>query len=185
MASDGSPRGDKRRLAKLVLTDFGVLQPSQRQEGPVESQEALDPRPHKKPYTRMLRNLFDLTNWGALTSEEGCLPLNKVSGFKKKPTDAQDIRNPNELCPGKELKLLLWGCPHANPSSNDGSHHGPGPRTPEHIVKTQAFESMAWLCPRGMAIMTFPSKDKVEFYQPCSEAAAAKHVFEGVRPDGQ
>ena len=102
MASDGSPRGDKRRLAKLVLTDFGVLQPSQRQEGPVESQEALDPRRHKKSYQRMLRNLFDLTSWGAVTREgrpheRFGLPFDKVSGFPRKPKDAPDILNPSEL----------------------------------------------------------------------------------------
>ena len=120
-ASHRSSRGD--RLAKLVLTDFGVLRPSRRQEEPVESQEALDP--HETSYERMLNNLFDLTSWGALTSE-GCphelfgLPFDKVSGFPRKPKDAPDILNPSELYPDKELKLLLWGSPHGNPSSNDG-----------------------------------------------------------------
>ena len=128
----------------------------------------------------MLKNLFDLTSWGALTSEgrpheRFGVPFDKVSGFQRKPTDAPDIRNPSDLYPGKELKLLLWGSPHGNPSSNDGSHHGP--RTPEDIFQTQAFESMAWLCPRGtVIIMTFPSKYRVEF-QPCSEAAAAKRIL--------
>ena len=128
----------------------------------------------------MLKNLFDLTSWGALTSEgrpheRFGLPFDKVSGFQRKPTDAPDIRNPSDLYPGKELKLLLWGSPHGNPSSNDGSHHGP--RTPSEVFKTQAFEAMAWLCPRGTVIMTFPSKYIVEFYQPCSAAAAAKRIL--------
>ena len=121
MASHSSSRGD--RLAKLVLTDFGVLQPSGRQEDPVESEGALDT--HETSYERMLKNLLDLTSWGVLTSEAGPhelfgLPFDKVSGFQRKPTDAPDIRNPSELYPDKELKLLLWGSPHGNPSSNDG-----------------------------------------------------------------
>ena len=130
----------------------------------------------------MLKNIFDLTSWGALTSE-GCphepfgIPFNKVSGFPRKPKDAPDILNPSELYPDKELKLLLWGSPHGNRSRNDGSHHGPPTRIPSNVFKTQAFESMAWLCPRGTVIMTFPSKYKVEFYQPCSEAAAAKRIL--------
>ena len=115
MECHSSSRGD--RLAKLVLTDFGVLRPSPQPEEPVESQEALDP--HETSYARMLKNLFDLTSWGALTSVFG-LPFDKVSGFQRKPTDAPDIRNPSELYPDKELKLLLWGLPHGNPSSNDG-----------------------------------------------------------------
>ena len=132
------------------------------------------PRLVTTSYARMLKNLSELTSWGALTSVFG-LPFDKVSGFPRKPKDAPDILNPSELYPDKELKLLLWGSPHGNPSSNDGSHHGP--RTPEDIFQTQAFESMAWLCPRGTVIMTFPSKYIVEFYQPCSEAAAAKRIL--------
>ena len=134
-------------MAKLVLTYFGVLRPSESFTTFTTS------------YARMLKNLFDLTSWGALTSE-GCLPFDQVSGFPRKPTDAPCIQNPSDLYPGKELKLLLWGSPHGNPSSNDGSHHGP--RTPEDISQTHAFESMAWLCPRGTVIMTFPSKYRVE-----------------------
>ena len=63
----------------------------------------------------MLKNLLDLTSWGALTSEAGPhelfgLPFDKVSGFPR--NDAPDILNPSELYPDKELKLLLWGSPH-------------------------------------------------------------------------
>ena len=89
----------------------------------MESEGALDP--HETSYERMLKNLLDLTRWGALTSEAGPheffgLPFDKVSGFPRKPKDAPDILNPSELYPDKELKLLLWGSPHGNPSSNDG-----------------------------------------------------------------
>ena len=115
MASHRSSRGD--RLAKLVLTDFGVLRPS---ESFTTFREF-----YETSYAWMLKNLLDLTSWGALTSEAGPheffgLPFDKVSGFPRKPKDAPDILNPSELYPDKELKLLLWGSSHGNPSSNDG-----------------------------------------------------------------
>ena len=175
MASHRSFRGD--RLAKLVLTDFGVLRP-------LESFTTFT-----TSYARMLKNLSDLTSWGALTSVFG-LPFDKVSGFQRKPTDAPDIRNPSDLYPGKELKLLLWGSPHGNPSSNDGSRHGP--RTAGEVFKTQAFEAMAWLCPRGTVIMTFPSNIYSRVLPTLlrgrrSEAnlGLRSNIFEGVRPDEQ
>ena len=90
MASHRSFRGD--RLAKLVLTDFGVLRPS---ESFTTFREF-----YETSYAWMLKNLLDLTSWGALTSEAGPheffgLPFDKVSGFPRKPKDAPDILNPS------------------------------------------------------------------------------------------
>jgi hypothetical protein len=43
--------------------------------------------------------------------------------------------------------------------------------------KTQAFESMAWLCPDGVVAMSFPAKYAVEMYQPCQDAAATHRLL--------
>jgi hypothetical protein len=123
-------------------------------------------------YERMGKNLSSLTNLGALT--DGGLPFNKVSGFEREDAES-DIRNPSELFPQKKLRLLFWGSPHRNPSCNDGVFHGSKALSAQY--KTQAFESMAWLCPTGVVAMPFPVKYGVEFFQPCSDTTAANRAL--------
>jgi len=95
--------------------------------------------------------------------DEG-MPFNRVSGFPKLPEDEVGIRNPGELFPEKKLKLLFWGAPHPKLASDDDKIHGS--KATGHLYKTEAFESMAWLCPMGVVAMTFGAKYCVEFYQP-------------------
>ena len=159
-------------LSKLVLTDFGVLCPP---SGVPEAMWGTHPPVHtmETAYERMVKNLSSLTNLGALT--DGGLPLNKVSGFPREDADGIDIRNPAEIFPQKKLRLLIWGSPHPNPSSNNGVIHGSKVVSAQY--KTQAFESMAWLCPTGVVAMAFPAKYEVEFYQPCADPTAANRVL--------
>lgn len=160
-------------LSKLVLSDFGILRepvapPPANWDGrlPLHSVETA--------YARMLRNLDDLKQAGAITSSDG-LPWENVSGFEKAEGDDPAIVNPSDIFPSKMLRLLFWGSPHPNPSSNDNSYHGS--IATAAMYKTQAFESMAWLCPRGLVAMTFPAKYRVEFYQPVSDKAAAGRIL--------
>ena len=161
-----------QHLRKLVLSDFGVLFPSDTEQDakwgeqcPVHSAETA--------YDRMVHNVGVLSHLGAQT--DGSVPFNKVSGFPREDGDGPDIRNPAEMFPEKKLRLLIWGSPHPNPSCNDGVIHGSKAVSAQY--KTQAFESMAWLCPTGVVAMTFPAKYEVEFYQPCSDPTAANRVL--------
>ena len=159
-------------LDKLVLTDFrsfcppvGALGTTWHGEQPVDGQETA--------YTRLTENLQSLSEAGAITNRG---PLyEKVSGFPTTYGGDAAVRNPAELFPGKELKLLWWGAPHWNPSSCNGTFHGSGADGPGY--KTNAFESMVWLCPRGTVAMTFPAKFAVEFYQPCYHHDAANRIL--------
>ena len=121
----------------------------------------------------MEKNLAALSHLGAQT--DGGLPFNKVSGFPKEDIDCLDLLNPVEIFPQKQLRLLMWGSPHPNPSCNNGVIHGSKAISVQY--KTQAFESMAWLCPTGVVAMAFSDKYEVEFYQPCSDPTAANRVF--------
>lgn len=158
-------------LAKLALTDFGVLRPptaalsaSWGGQAPLDANESA--------YVRMTKNVETLKRHGAMVDSNG-LPWEKVSGFAR--ADGEDVLNPMDLFDGKQLRMLMWGSPHPNPSSNDGAWHGSSAVSSGY--KTNAFESMAWLCPQGVVVMTFPSKYKVEFYQPCADPTSANRIL--------
>ena len=120
-------------------------------------------------YQRMQKNLAVLKDYGVIT--DGGFPYTKVSGWDVNAHPAPNVRNPAAICPGKKLQLLVWGSPSPNSSDN-------GPRESEHIAyETQAFESIAWLCPIGVVAMPFSTKSFPEFYQPCSDRAAANRIL--------
>ncbi len=160
------------KLGKLVLTDFSPLCPPE--VAPEKSWQGRQPLDGQETaYERLAKNLTCLIGAGAITN--GGKPYEKVSGFPKEDGDDDAVRNPAEMFPEKKLKLLLWGSPHWNPSACNGAFHGSmddGPR-----YKTNAFESMAWLCPAGTVVMTFPAKFAVEFFQPCSHPDAASRFL--------
>ena len=158
-------------LSKLVLTDFGVLRPPAAalldawgDRLPLEANESA--------YMRMIKNVQVLKLHGAMVDSNG-RPWEKVSGFAR--AEGEDVLNPADIFPDKRLRLLFWGSPHPNPSSNDGVWHGS--QAVASGYKTNAFESMAWLCPQGVVAMTFPSKYNVEFYQPCANPTAANRIL--------
>ena len=159
-------------LSKLALTDFGVLCPP---SGVIEATCGTQPPLHtaETAYERMRKNLAALTHLGAQT--DGGLPFNQVSGFPREDADGPDLRNPAEIFPQKKLRLLIWGSPHPNPSCNNCTIHGSKAVSAQY--KTQAFESMAWLCPTGVVAMAFSAKYQVEFYQPCSDPTAANRAL--------
>ena len=158
-------------LAKLALTDFGLLRPPSAEtdaswcgQAPLDTSESA--------YVRMIKNVEILKRHGAMVDSNG-LPWEKVSGFAR--ADGEDVLNPMDLFDGKRLRMLMWGSPHPNPSSNDGAWHGSNAVSSGY--KTNAFESMAWLCPQGVVAMTFPEKYKVEFYQPCADPTSANRIL--------
>ena len=154
-------------LAKLALTDFGVLrQPMSALPESWGTQLPLDAE--ESAFARMMKNIEVLKLHGAMVDTNG-LPWEKVSGFER--LAGEDVLNPAEIFKDKKLRLLMWGSPHSNPSSNDGALHGSKAGSNDDY-KTNAFESMAWLCPEGVIAMTFSSKYKVEFYQPCADPTA-------------
>lgn len=123
-------------------------------------------------FARMKKNIEVLKLHGAMVDTNG-LPWEKVSGFEK--SAGEDVLNPADILKDKKLRLLMWGSPHPNPSSNDGAWHGSMAVSSDY--KTNAFESMAWLCPEGVIAMTFPSKYNVEFYQPCADPTARDRLL--------
>ena len=167
------PIGSAMALSKLVLSDFSVLcQPASVPEGSWDGRQPLDVK--MTAFEHMLGNLESLMRLGALTTHEG-LPYEKVSGFEKTEGDDPEVLNPSDIFPHKTLRLLFWGAPHPNPSKCNGSHHGSMATAAKY--KTEAFESMAWLCPTGLVAMTFPAKYKVEFYHPRNDTTATARIL--------
>lgn len=108
-------------LSKLVLSDFGILTASNESaEGSWGNENPLDE--HETAFARMVVNLDALRAQGCITAEG--MPFNKISGFQKSENDTASVRNPADIFPEKELRLLFWGSPHPNPSCNDGMFHG-------------------------------------------------------------
>ena len=126
----------------------------------------------KTAYERMRTNIRALEKEGALTNQG--LPFVGVSGF---PNDegTQNIVNPRELDPNGILQLLWWGAPHNNPSSGSTFRHGSTATGHQH--KSNAFESMKWLCPQGTLIITFPDKYDVEFWHPRADGMDSERVL--------
>ena len=126
-------------------------------------------------YQHMVDNCRSLCEKGAVVDGDG-LPFDNITGFPIRlplgswevplhEADPELLKHPGDLLLHKELRLLVWGAPHCNPSSGSGLMHGSSAETSAEW-KTDAFESMAWLCPKGTVIMTFPPKYRVEFSQP-------------------
>ena len=158
-------------LAKLALTDFRVLRPPMATL-PESWWGTLPLDPEESAFARMKKNIEVLTRHGAMVDTNG-LPWENVSGFKK--SAGENVLNPADIFKDKTLRLLFWGAPHPNPSSNDGAWHGS--KAVACAYKTNAFESMAWLCPDGVVAMTFPSKYQVELYQPCADPTARDRLL--------
>ena len=104
-------------LAKLALTDCGLLCPptaalaaSWGDQAPLDANESA--------YMRMIKNVEILKRNGAMVDSNG-LPWEKVSGFAR--ADGEDALNPMDIFDGKRLRMLLWGSPRPNSSSNDGA----------------------------------------------------------------
>lgn len=167
-------------LEKLYLTDFGGLMPS---NVCVNSDAwlGLAPISHEETaFQRLVENAERLSRLGAKgeREEDFYLPANFVSGFPIVEGDEKifpGIRSPSELDKTKTLSLLMWGSPHPNSSSSVSDWHGASCVSSEY--KTQAFESMAWLCPSGVVAMPFPRKYQVEFYQPMHDENSQNRVL--------
>ena len=67
---------------------------------------------------------------------------------------------------GHEWGLVLWGSPYWNEkaSPNHGMRRTQGAES--FTFKTNSFESMKWLAPRAMIVMTFKDCNQVEFWPP-------------------
>lgn len=170
-------------MSKLILTDFGRLTDATVNKNELWGE--LKPISADSAYARLTSNMKKLTEHGARGESVGgklVLPINRISGF---PIGGDDrLKFPNLKGPGevegdasKSLKLLIWGAPHPNASSSNSDIHGSMVTAADY--KTQAFESMAWLCSTGTVIMTFPQKYLVEFYQPLQVNAAKRFLLCG------
>jgi hypothetical protein len=162
-------------LAKLVLTDFGVLTTPKPEQLEATWGQLLPLHPSESAHDRLLSNLKRLQQHGAVTDDG--MPFNRVSGFPKSKDEDSAIRNPAELFSNKDLKLLFWGSPHPRLSAYDMLLKCHGSKAIAETYKTQAFESMAWLCPTGVVAMTFSVKYRVEFYQPCNDPTARNRAL--------
>ena len=163
----------------LPLTGFYVTDYDHLVNGTINTSETWygqTPLTEDSAFSRMCINTKHLIACGAF-SDSG-MPFNRVSGFGVSADDrANDtfLKNPSDLAPNKTLKLLMWGSPHPNASSSDCDIHGSGSISDKY--KTEAFESMAWLCLTGTVIMTFHRKYRVEFYQPQYDTTAANRTL--------
>ena len=150
-------------LRNLVLTDFDRLIETEVDEK--EMWDSQNPLSAESAYEYMRSNIALLRRCGAQT--DGNQPINAVSGFvinEQDKVDRPELKNPADIVGGAQnVALLIWGSPHPNPSSSVACSHGS--RCGSSDYKTQAFESMAWLC-AGSVIMVFGDKYDVEFYQP-------------------
>ena len=145
-------------FARLHLTDYDRLVRSYPES--TEDWNWTSPVSRDTAFERMVFNVKLMKREGAVT--DGDFPINMVSGYEVTPEEKEErpeLKNPKDLVAGGRLdnvKLLLWGSPNGNPSSNSAEKHGDKTATGS-TYKTNAFESMAWLC-SGTIIMSFTDK---------------------------
>ena len=142
---------DKYPLENLWVTDLEVIGCK------------VDNGDSPEAYKTMRNNIDILKSLGARTN--GNLPFERVSGFPRR-SDEYTLQNPHELvpCHRDDIQVLFWGSPHCCPSrwTPDSKSHGNGDKL---SFKTNAFEAMAYLCPRGLVIMITTVNYRVAYYR--------------------
>ena len=127
-----------------------------------------------KSWNELSKNCLWLAAYGARLLHCGphILPHVRISGFPVRSYQ-KHLRNPQDLVPpGFTVAALIWGAPHFLTADNDrASRHGPGRdhshNAPNAKYKSQAFESMCWLC-KELVVMTFPgSYREIDFWPRC------------------
>ena len=88
--------------------------------------------------------------------DQGATCLYGISGFSGSKGTTYNLANG-----GKPLGLVFWGSPHWG-----GDDCSPDGMTNSSQFKTNAFESMSWLSPQALVLMTFHQQYKVEFWNP-------------------
>eukprot|EP00959_Pyramimonas_sp_CCMP1952_P169123 3532719-Pyramimonas_sp.AAC.1 len=64
---------------------------------------------------------------------------------------------------GYEFGLAFWGSPHFSEATDDGCSKY---FKSSAQFKTCAFESLSWLCPQALVVMTFTDCYQTEFWSP-------------------
>lgn len=162
-------------LGNLYLTDFDRLVEVADEDLPKMRKVAEGRIGEESAFSVMVTRAKRMQELGCVMADDG-LPINHVTGFPKRPSDPADVKEPKDILPtNTEIGLLCWGSPHFNASACSGAHHGSMKSGASY--KTEAFESMAWMAPRGFVIMTFPDKYRVEFYQPQYDTNAEHRIL--------
>ena len=101
-------------------------------------------------------------------------PILHVTGFPKTPDGPaprgiarDELATPKEILPpGDRLGCVIWGAPHGS-SGVEGLNHAPRSINNSDF-KTKAFQAIAWMTHDldAVAVMTFPSGYKIEFWPP-------------------